>query len=45
MSNDDDIRSAILNKLSQTLESQLRKANRQFEEYRHRNPRKNSPEG
>jgi hypothetical protein len=42
LSNGADIKSAILNKLSQTLESQLRKANRQFEEYRRRNPRKNS---
>lgn len=42
LSNGDDIRSAILNKLSQTIETHLRKANRQFGDYRSRNPRKNS---
>jgi hypothetical protein len=42
LSNGTDIRSAILNKLSQTLETHLRKANQQFGDYRRRNPRKNS---
>jgi hypothetical protein len=42
LSNGEEIRSAILNKLSQTIETQLRKANRQFGDYRTRNPRKNS---
>jgi len=42
LSNGDEIRSAILNKLSQTIEAHLRKANRQFGDYRSRNPRKNS---
>jgi len=42
LSNGEEIRSAILNKLTQTIETQLRKANRQFGEYRVRNPRKNS---
>lgn len=42
LSNGEEIRSAILNKLAQTIETQLRKANRQFGEYRARNPRKNS---
>ncbi|MET4632080.1 hypothetical protein ABIB83_009150 [Bradyrhizobium sp. I1.8.5] len=41
LSNGEEIRSAILNKLTQTIETQLRKANRQFAEYRARNPRKN----
>lgn len=41
-SNGDEIASAILNKLARTIEIHLRKANRQFEEYRKRNPRKNS---
>lgn len=41
-SNGDEIASAILSKLAQTIETHLRKANRQFEEYRERNPRKNS---
>jgi hypothetical protein len=42
LSNGDEIRSAILNKLSQTIETHLRKANRQVGDYRSRNPRKNS---
>ncbi|HMM92352.1 hypothetical protein [Bradyrhizobium sp.] len=41
-SNGDEIASAILSKLAQTIETQLRKANHQFEKYRERNPRKNS---
>jgi|SRR5882672_8893863 len=41
-SNADEIASAILSKLAQTIETHLRKANHQFEEYRERNPRKNS---
>lgn len=42
MSNADEIRSAILNKLAKTIETQLNKANSQFGNYRGRNPRKNS---
>ena len=42
LSNGDEIRSAVLSKLSQTIEARLRKANRQFGDYRSRNPRKNS---
>ena len=42
MSNADEIRCAILNKLTKTIETQLTKANRQFRDYRSRNPRKNS---
>jgi hypothetical protein len=42
LSNGEEINLAILNKLAQTVETQLRKANRQFGEYRTRNPRKNS---
>jgi hypothetical protein len=42
LSNGEQIRAALATKLSQTIETQLRKANRQFEEYRARNPRKNS---
>jgi hypothetical protein len=42
LTNGEEIKSAILNKLTQTIETHLRKANRQFGEYRARNPRKNS---
>jgi hypothetical protein len=42
LSNGDEIKSAILNKLTQTVETHLRKANKQFGDYRKRNPRKNS---
>jgi hypothetical protein len=42
LSNGDDIRSAILNKLTRTVETHLNKANQQFGEYRARNRRKNS---
>jgi hypothetical protein len=42
MSNADEIRSAILNKLAKTIETHLNKANSQFGDYRGRNPRKNS---
>lgn len=41
-SNGKEIASAIVSKLARTLETQLSKANDQFEEYRERNPRKNS---
>jgi hypothetical protein len=41
-SNGDEIASAILGKLGRTIETHLRKANDQFEDYRTRNPRKNS---
>lgn len=37
-----EIASAILSKLARTLETHLSKANDQFEDYRRRNPRKNS---
>jgi hypothetical protein len=42
LSNGEEIRSAILNKLAKTIETHLNKANQQFGEYRSRNPRKNS---
>jgi hypothetical protein len=41
-SNRDEIASAVLSKLSRTIETHLSKANDQFEDYRERNPRKNS---
>jgi hypothetical protein len=41
-SNGREIASAIISKLARTLETHLGKANDQFEEYRKRNPRKNS---
>lgn len=41
-SNSDEIKAAVLSKLARTIEAQLSKANRQFEDYRKRNPRKNS---
>jgi hypothetical protein len=40
-SNADQVKAALTSKLSQTIESHLRKANRQFEEYQARHPRKN----
>lgn len=42
LSNVEEIRAALSNKLSQTIETVLRKANSQFRDYRARNPRKNS---
>lgn len=42
LSNGEQIGAALATKLSKTIETQLRKANRQFEDYRARNPRKNS---
>lgn len=42
LSNGDEIAAAILSKLGRTIETHLRKANDQFEDYRARNPRKNS---
>jgi hypothetical protein len=42
LSNGDEIKSAILNKLTKTIETHLSKANHQFGDYRKRNPRKNS---
>jgi hypothetical protein len=41
-SNRDEITSAVLSKLGRTIETQLIKADDQFEDYRKRNPRKNS---
>jgi hypothetical protein len=41
-SNGAEIASAVLSKLARTIETHLNKANQQFEEYRKRNPRKNS---
>ncbi|MGP9811828.1 hypothetical protein ACTZWT_09980 [Rhodopseudomonas sp. NSM] len=40
--NGKEIASVILSKLARTIETHLRKANQQFEDYRKRNPRKNS---
>ena len=42
LSNSNEIKAALSNKLSQTIETILRKANAQFRDYRGRNPRKNS---
>ncbi|HEY0329902.1 MAG TPA: hypothetical protein VGC77_12475 [Rhodopseudomonas sp.] len=42
LSNGDEIRLAILNKLAKTIETHLSKASQQFSEYLARNPRKNS---
>ena len=42
LSNANEIRAALSSKLAQTIETILRKANSQFQEYRARNPRKNS---
>lgn len=41
-SNRDEIGSAVLSKLGRTIETHLSKAGDQFEDYRRRNPRKNS---
>ncbi len=41
-SNRNEIASAVLSKLGRTIETHLSKANDQFEDYRKRNPRKNS---
>ncbi|MBK3662551.1 hypothetical protein JJE66_15005 [Bradyrhizobium diazoefficiens] len=42
LSNAQEIRAALSNKLSETISTVLRKANSQFRDYRARNPRKNS---